>query len=212
MGRFNGRRVGKLSSPTTSYRSACPQRSPHKHPIYHICSHCGKAFSQISDLNRHQKTHTGTDPISVMNVGRASSVLPYPTSKNTHWGEALYDCNECGKSFGRSSPHSASDNTHWRKAPHKCNECGKSFCLAVPPSRHQRTHSGEKPYGKGGVWEASRSSHLAQHQRTHNMRSLMNVMNAKQVRRDLTSYQTLLRVHTGRDPTSVMREEFQSEL
>ncbi|EGV96703.1 Zinc finger protein 436 [Cricetulus griseus] len=65
-----------VSYPLQQVTDLLVHREGHADTGYHICSQCGKAFGQISDLNRHQKTHTGDIPCECYDVERASAAAP----------------------------------------------------------------------------------------------------------------------------------------
>ncbi|XP_038196659.1 zinc finger protein 565-like [Arvicola amphibius] len=56
-----------------------------------------------------------------------------------------YDCQECGKAFGRTSDLTLRHGLHTGAKPYECKECRRTFRQQSQLILHHRTHTGEKP-------------------------------------------------------------------
>ncbi|XP_060616142.2 zinc finger protein 397-like [Anolis sagrei] len=104
-----------------------------------VCSHCGKGFSQKTELAEHEKTHATTGMLAPFEV---SSELV--ARVQTH-AEKPLECSVCGETFKNILQHIAHQKVHKVKKQHKCSSCGKSFTQGKSLTLHKRIHAREKP-------------------------------------------------------------------
>ncbi|XP_031415538.1 myoneurin-like isoform X2 [Clupea harengus] len=66
----------------------------------YVCRFCGKAFAGQSNLEAHQRVHTGEKPFHCLTCGKLfSEAGNLKKHQRVHTGEKPYTCGRCGKRF-----------------------------------------------------------------------------------------------------------------
>uniref|UniRef100_A0A8D0G212 C2H2-type domain-containing protein n=1 Tax=Strix occidentalis caurina TaxID=311401 RepID=A0A8D0G212_STROC len=171
-----------------SWKLVCHRRTHIKKPF--VCTTCGKRFSFISHLSRHQLVHTGDRPYTCSDCGKSfrqhchllrhhltihnceSSGGGFGHNPISHRSspreKEQYKCEHCGKVFTSRSNLSCHQQIHRGEKPFKCQDCGKSFTQRSILLCHQKIHTKEKPFPCTTCGKCfSVNSSLRKHQRIH---------------------------------------------
>ncbi|KAG7456327.1 hypothetical protein MATL_G00250970 [Megalops atlanticus] len=140
----------------------------------YTCAQCGRGFRCMSNLKKHQQTHTGARPSRCPQCGKGfRNTSDLRRHQRSHTGERPFRCTQCGKSFASSSDLTRHGRSHSEERPFRCPQCGNGFKSAANLTKHRQTHGTRRQYGCRHCGESFGSLlELSQHRQTHAARPL----------------------------------------
>ena len=103
------------------------------------CKQCGKCFSQVGNLRKHERVHTREKPYECKHCGKCfSQAESLRQHERVHTGEKPYECKQCGKCFSQAGSLRIHERVHTGEKPYECKQCGKCFSEAGSLGKHER--------------------------------------------------------------------------
>ncbi|NXB41633.1 ZN502 protein, partial [Leucopsar rothschildi] len=105
------------------------------------CGECGKRVQSISDLMKHQWTHSGRPTLCREGGWRSCWSSCFLVQQQLHAKKKPCKCLECGMSFTISTTFITHQHLHTEERlcrPYECPECGKRFWTCLDLIKHQQ--------------------------------------------------------------------------
>merc|ERR1711935_579585 len=110
----------------------------------HQCEICGRRFTLLENLHRHQMIHTDERPFGCHYCHKRFRLAQHLKEHiRIHTGEKPYKCNICGRAFCQISNLKSHQKTHTKVKAFECDICHKTFRRSFTLKQHKLIHERE---------------------------------------------------------------------
>uniref|UniRef100_A0A8C4SB30 C2H2-type domain-containing protein n=1 Tax=Erpetoichthys calabaricus TaxID=27687 RepID=A0A8C4SB30_ERPCA len=120
-----------------------PHQKSHMANKPHSCRECGRLFRFPISLKIHLQRHADEKPHHCQQCDKTfKSIDNFRIHQKIHAEHKMYSCSKCGKSYTNLE----NLQVHIKVHTVSCTECGKTFTNLSGLKSHQRIHSGAHPF------------------------------------------------------------------
>ena len=105
------------------------------------CFKCAKQFNRRSNLEEHERTHTGAKPFNCSLCDKKFRTSRHLSRhEKVHTGDKPFSCPRCDKTFKTSCDRKSHERIHTGVKPFSCSKCNKKFTQPGNLKVHERNH------------------------------------------------------------------------
>lgn len=112
----------------------------------HKCKYCSQIFNDKAALVNHLTIHAKTREFICVTCGKTFTAMEYLKRHETTHSTKRYKCSECDRELKNARLLKFHMRQHTGERPYKCDLCEKTFVSGHLRLKHLRVHRNERPY------------------------------------------------------------------